>query len=102
MILSKIVSLKKRQNFKRTLLTFIFVLSLAFLIIISLFSGTTMAQTQYETPGTIGNADTNYHWIYNVQANDILVISINPVEFSYDSYKSAVFSPNLTQVGSHS
>ena len=100
MKLGKIISLKKKQNFKRTLLTFTFVLSLAILTISSLFSGTTMAQTQYETTGTIGNADTSYHWIYNVQANDIVVVSVNPAEFSYNSYKSVVFYPNLTQVGS--
>jgi PKD repeat protein len=99
-ILRKTISLKKRKNFKRTLFAFTFILSLAIFIIISLFSGATRAQTQYETAGTIGNADTIYHWIYNVQMNDVVVVSVNPVEFSYNSYKSVVFYPNLTQVGS--
>ena len=101
MTLRKTISPKKRQDFKRTLFAFTFILSLVILTIISLFSGTTRAQTQYEATGTIGNAATNYHWIYNVQANDILVISVNPVEFTYNSYYSAVFYPNLTQVGSN-
>jgi hypothetical protein len=86
----KTIAVKKRQNFKRILLTFTFVFSLTILTI-SLFSGTNRALIQCATAGAVGNADTIYHSINDVQMNNIIVVGVNPVEFNCDPYYSVVF-----------
>jgi hypothetical protein len=55
------------------------------------------AQNQYQTNGAILSNSTNFHIIYNVKANDILFISISPVENK--GYLSAIYAPNMTRIG---
>ena len=61
------------------------------------FIKTVSAQTEYETNGTIFTRETNCFIIYNIEVDNLVLISINPIEGGW--HYSEVISPNQIQVG---
>jgi hypothetical protein len=97
MISRKAQNSKKEQKFtNHTILIFLFALSLAGFIALDLFPHVVNAQMRFEVTGKISTWDANFHLIKNVQANDLVLISVNPVEGG--SYFSTVRDPQLTVV----
>ena len=64
-------------------------------------TGQPLQATPYIVEGQINAVSTNWYTIQNVNAQDLVLISVNPVEFSYNYYDSVVLSPDLTQVSSY-
>jgi PKD repeat protein len=60
-------------------------------------TGSPLEATPFTSLGEINTTSTIYHTIQNVKVNDLLLISINPIESG--SFFSAVLTPNLTQIG---
>jgi hypothetical protein len=95
---------QKSRNCFLICMLFAFILSSCFSA--KLFPRNVSAQTPYEVVATIGSYETNYHLIYGVNVNDLVLITINPG--SYFSYQSSVRFPNVTLIqsntayGSHS